>query len=241
MRRANLQEIEALNQRGGRMLSVVDLIAAGTLDVPVAGYLLARVAEGASFLCAAGPGGVGKTTLMASLLSFLPSDERIRTVTDPRVPSPPVEPTCFLCHEIGAGHWYGYLWGAGAAQFLALRRHGRIAASLHADVPEEVSAQLLGPAVGADAADLAAVDLLAFMVRAGGRRRVSAVYESLGGEVPRWGRTVAWDAAADAFTLEPLEPPARLAEATEVIAALMAQGTRDLEEVMGAVAGFHAL
>ena len=37
--RANLREINSLNQRGGRMLSVVDLIEAGTLDVPAAAYL----------------------------------------------------------------------------------------------------------------------------------------------------------------------------------------------------------
>ncbi len=121
-----------------------------------------------------------------------------------------------------------------------MRRFGRIAASLHADTPQEVSAQLLGPAVGADEANLAGIDLLAFMVRAGGRRRVSAIYESLGGEVPRWNRTVIRRPADDRFVLKPLEPPARLAEATELMVALTAQDTRTLEEIMGAVAGFYA-
>lgn len=241
MSRANLYEIESLNQRGGRMLSVVDLIEAGTLDAAVAGYLLARVAEGASFLCAAGPGGVGKTTLLACLLSFLPPDELIRTVTNPRRIDPPVEPTCFLCHEIGPGHWYGYLWGADAARFLALRRHGRIAGSLHADTPEEVAGQLLGPGVGAAEADLAAIDLLAFMVRTGGRRRVSAVYESVGGGRARWEPTVIWDPAEDAFTVRPMRSVPRASEATRFVAGLKARGVRTLEEVLEAVAEFHAL
>jgi Flp pilus assembly CpaF family ATPase len=67
----NLREINSLNQRGGRMLSVVDLIDDGTLDARTSGLLLSFMAAEASFLTAAGPGGVGKSTLMAVLLSFL--------------------------------------------------------------------------------------------------------------------------------------------------------------------------
>ncbi|MGD9497165.1 MAG: hypothetical protein AB7Y46_12780 [Armatimonadota bacterium] len=245
---ANLGEINSLNQRGGRMLSVVDLIEAGSLDEQVAGYLLTAVAAGASFLCAAGPGGVGKTTLLACLLSFLPPGERICTVTDPwRLPPPPC-PTCYLCHEIGSGHWYGYLWGEAAAQFLALHRQGRIAASLHADTVPEMQAQLLGEGVGADQADLAAVDLLAFMVRMGGMRRVSAVYEAVGGERLDFRRTVTWRPERDDFVLRPDRRLARLLgedprplmeAATEFIARLVRDRVQHLEDVMAAVAGFY--
>ncbi len=236
----NLREINSLNQRGGRMLSVVDLIEDGTLDIAVAGWLLARVAEGASFLCAAGPGGVGKTTLMACLLSFLPPGERILTVTDPRSLAEPDGPTCYLCHEIGAGHWYGYLWGEDAAEFLALRRQGRIAASLHADSPEEVAAQLLGPGVNATEADLAAVDLMLFMIRVGARRRISAIFEATGSQAPDLRRTVAWRPAPDGFLLEPSRTPARLDEATELISELVAKRIRVLEDVMAAVTDLYA-
>lgn len=238
--RANLREINSLNQRGGRMLSVVDLIEDGTLDVDVAGWLLARVAEGASFLCAAGPGGVGKTTLMACLLSFLPPGERIRTVTDPWTLAEPDEPTCYLCHEIGAGHWYGYLWAEDAAEFLALQRRGRIAASLHADSVAEVEAQLLGPEVGADGADLAAVDLMLFMVRAGARRRVSGVFEASESGTRHFRPAVAWRTGTDDFALDPARMPERLGESAECIARLVAERTRMLEDVMTAVAAFHA-
>jgi len=247
--RSNLQEIEALNQRGGRMLSVVDLIGDGTLDARVAGYLLASVAAGASFLCAAGPGGVGKTTLMACLLSFLPPGERITTVTDPWRVGEPDRPTCYLCHEIGAGHWYGYLWGEAAARFLALRGHGRIAASLHADTVGEVAEQLLGPDVAADEADLAAVDLLAFMVRVGSTRRVSAIFESEGTGQADFRQVVAWRPERDDFALKRSthlrrltgeDPRPLVRAATEFIAGLVDDRVTMLEDVMAAVADFHA-
>ena len=41
-------EIERCNQRGGRMLSVVDLIDAGTMDLEMAAYLLDAVSSGSS-------------------------------------------------------------------------------------------------------------------------------------------------------------------------------------------------
>lgn len=246
---AKLREINSLNQRGGRMLSVVDLIEDGTLDVPCAGYLLAEVQRGASFLCAAGPGGVGKTTLMACLLSFLPPGERIITVSDPRDMGEPDGPECYLCHEIGAGHWYGYLWGDAAARYLALGRQGRIAASLHADTVEELSDQLLGPHIGADPADLARVDLLLFMVRQGGRRRLSAVFEADPGDEPNFTRSIHWRPESDSFDLRPLGCPdslcsvgggdPRVRVATEFIQGLVDGGVRHLEDVMAAVAGFH--
>jgi len=242
----NLREINSLNQRGGRMLSVVDLIEDGTLDAPTSGLLLSFMAAGASFLTAAGPGGVGKTTLMAVLLSFLPPEERLRTVTDPGDVKAPSEPTCWLCHEIGAGHWFGYLWGAEAAQFLALQSSGRIAGSLHADTDEEVAAQLVGTAEE----DLAAIDLLLTMVRVGGMRRVNTVYESVGGGGPEFRPVVEWDRGMDRFAstrsehLERMKQSARgpvpsVTQATEFIEGLVARDVRSLEGVMQNVAQFY--
>ncbi len=228
------------------MLSVVDLIEDGTLDVPCAGYLLAEVQRGASFLCAAGPGGVGKTTLMACLLSFLPPGERIVTVTDPDELAAPAGPECYLCHEIGPGHWYGYLWGKRAARYLALVRQGRLAASLHADSVAELTDQLLGPEVGAAPSDLARVDLLLFMVRAGGRRRLAAVFEADPGDEPSFTQSIRWQPETDSFALTPLgcldslcsvggrDP--RLAAATRFVQELVDGDVRHLEDVMAAVA-----
>ena len=52
-----LREIERCNQRGGRMLSIVDLIEAGTLSRELAAYALAAIGRGASFLSARGRRG----------------------------------------------------------------------------------------------------------------------------------------------------------------------------------------
>jgi hypothetical protein len=54
------------------MLSIVDLIEAGTMSREVAAYSLAAIGAGASFMVGALPGGAGKTTVMGALLNFVP-------------------------------------------------------------------------------------------------------------------------------------------------------------------------
>ena len=129
---ANQREVDLLNQRGGRALSIVDLIEDGTLSAEMASLCLQAVRGGAAFLTGAVPGGAGKTTLMAAVLAFLPQGERIVTVADRsaidaalagRLPAP----TTLLAHEIGAGRWFGYIWGRDAADFFRLPRStGRV-------------------------------------------------------------------------------------------------------------------
>lgn len=60
LERRNQVAIGALNQRGGRMLSLVDLLEAGTVGLDMAAEMACLAAGGGSFLTAAGPGGVGK-------------------------------------------------------------------------------------------------------------------------------------------------------------------------------------
>jgi hypothetical protein len=67
-------EIERCNQRGDRMLTLPDLVQAGTMDLPMAGYLMAAVSSGASFMVGCVPGGGGKTTVMGALLNVGPAD-----------------------------------------------------------------------------------------------------------------------------------------------------------------------
>ena len=71
--RHNHQQIEQLNQRGGRTLSIVDLIQAGTLSVDMAACAMRAMHQGASLLTGARPGGAGKTTLMAAISVVLPA------------------------------------------------------------------------------------------------------------------------------------------------------------------------
>ena len=121
--RHNDQQIERLNQRGGRTLSIVDLVQAGTISIEMAAYGMRAMQRGASLLTGARPGGAGKTTLMAAFLSFLPPGVPIITTDHSRVIAdalrkPPREPRCYLAHEIGSGHWYGYIWDRDVADFL---------------------------------------------------------------------------------------------------------------------------
>ncbi|HRU07416.1 MAG TPA: hypothetical protein P5137_16755, partial [Candidatus Brocadiia bacterium] len=164
----NLAQIEMLNQRGGRTLSVVDLLNAGTLSAEMAAYALCAVAGGSSVITAARPGGAGKTTLMAALLAFLPPGEKLRTVGAgaSRVPRGHSDhrAECLLSHEIGRGHYFGYIWGAEAHVFFqALRRGVRIASNVHADDLEDLFRELTAPDIDAGPFELDRLDLILFM------------------------------------------------------------------------------
>lgn len=199
-------EIERCNQRGGRMLSVVDLIDAGTMDVEMAAYLLDAVSCGSSFLVGAVPGGAGKTAVMCALLNFIPPDVRIvaagsgsvvrgasKRQADPRA--------CYLCHEIGAGRYFAYLWGRDARDFFSLTSAGHmVATNLHADTIDQTRDQLCGTNKVPEA-DFRRVNLMLFLrvVRAGGRikRRIAALYHSDGNEPHTL--VYRWEPSSDAY------------------------------------------
>jgi hypothetical protein len=146
--------------------------------------------EGASLLTGARPGGAGKTTLMAALLSFLPPGVPIVTVDRPEVIDEGAargagERCCYLAHEIGSGHWYGYIWGRDVARFMALvAGPRRIASCLHADTLDELTEIVCSPPLGATRESLAHVGLILFMHVSGrmGRvqRRVATFHEADG-------------------------------------------------------------
>jgi len=177
----NLGEIDGLNQRGGRMLSMVDLLEARTVSAQMAGFVLAAMARGASLFACAGPGGAGKTALLGASLNLLPPGERLVTVGDARVLREEREGTvCFLAHEIGRGRFYGYLWGRDVVAFLERARNGdRGAGTIHADDPDQVTHQLAG--MGVSETLVGAVGLLAFIRvdrrGTGARHTVHSVYE----------------------------------------------------------------
>jgi hypothetical protein len=200
--RHNQRQIQQLNQRGGRMLSIVDLIQAGTISVKMAAYAIRSMHEGASLLTVARPGGAGKTTLMAALLNFLPPGVPIGTVDGSRViraglAQPAAEPAYYLAHEIGSGDWYGYIWGRDVANFFSLiDGQRRIASCLHADTLEELTGILCSPPLRVTRETLGRVGVILFMHVApatrGYRRRVASFWESngQGGHrlVFQWGR-----------------------------------------------------
>jgi len=250
--RAYFPQIDALNQRGGRTLSVVDLICAGTVTPDVAAHVGAAIAGGASLLTAANPGGAGKTALLAALLGFLPEDRPIVTVEHSQVldaAAAEATPRCYLAHEIGDGHWYGYIWGPVVARFLALAADGHTVAScLHADTLDELRGVLHSPPLGVDEATLLGIDFTLFMHidtsdpgdAWGHRRRVAAVYE-VDRAAGEHRLVFKWDPQTDALV--------QMAEAShnvqgkglaELLSELASSGVRDFGDVRRALLAFCA-
>jgi len=177
-------ELNRCNQRGGRMLSIFDLINAGSLDVDLAAFLIARISRGASFLVGARPGGAGKTTVMCALLNFIPPSIDIVPATRERLEQAAGPCRCWVCHEIGAGPYFAYLWGADLRDYCALSDYDHLlAANLHADDIEEARAQVCGenrvPASHFEAFNLA-IFLRVTGRNLGANRFISHVYVSNG-------------------------------------------------------------
>jgi hypothetical protein len=167
----NIREIERCNQRGGRMLSVIDLIDRNTIDLRLAAYLAAKVYAGASFIVGAVPGGGGKTTVMGAFLNLLPptmkiipvdSHRAIRSIEQHRAP------VCALAHEISTGMYYAYIWADMLRSFFAFPRHGHtIATNLHADDLDQAYKQICVDN-GVSEEQLNSVDLFLFLRKGGG-------------------------------------------------------------------------
>ena len=241
---AHCGEIARCNQRGGRMLSLVDLLTAGTVDLELAGYLCAAVNAGQSFLVGCVPGGGGKTTVMAALLNVTPADvvlapaDGLEAIQEAqRNPSPR---QCLICHEIGAGGYYAYLWGEEARAFFALTRAGHIVATnLHADTLEQCHAQLCGEN-GVAEEDFTRVGVKVFLHVGGGwgdrARRVAAVHESAPGQAHRL--LFHWQPEKDRFERlaeSRLTTPAREAQCREFLGRLAARKACTIEAVRAAV------
>ncbi len=244
----NHRQIEGLNQRGGRTLSIVDLIRAGTISVEMSAYAMRTMHRGGSLLTGARPGGAGKTTLMAALLGFLPPDVPIITVDRSSVISdglarPTDEPACYLAHEIGSGHWYGYIWGRDVARFLSLiDDKRRIASCLHADTLDELTDIVCSPPLEATHESLGRVGLVLFMHVSGTlgryRRRVSTFWESDG--EGRHRLLYQWEAQSDTF--EPVSPTSDsddLPRYVEFIERLVDEGEVDTQAVRRKVVEFY--
>lgn len=204
----NLNEIEGLSQRG-QTLSIIDLVNAKTLTVDMAAYALYRISKGASFITSAKPGNAGKTTLLACLLTFLPIETEIVTISNPSIIDrirKYKNKLCALCHEIGSGNWYGYLWDKDVSHFFDLMNYGhQIASCIHADTLNEMHDILVSSELGVSENNFAKLDLIFFMRLdrqiSGYRRRVSKFYER---EIISGKHKLlfSWDEKTDTFSLQ---------------------------------------
>jgi hypothetical protein len=236
----HVREIERCNQRGGRMLSIRDLLDAGTLDFEVSRYLLAAISGLGSFLVGAMPGGAGKTTVMGALLNFLPDIDIIPTETSKVITDglSLSEPKCYLAHEIGRGRWYSYIWGRDVGNFLELAKTHVVAGNLHADDIEDVLSH-----DGIDDENITKLDLLIFMrvIRSitGTTRRVSSVLENQGGTGSEAFKPVfVWNSSEDAFdtVAEPrLVDEVELEWAGRTLQDIVERDLRTIDEVRSAV------
>jgi type IV secretory pathway ATPase VirB11/archaellum biosynthesis ATPase len=132
------------NQCGGRMLSVSDLLLAGTFDKLLLARVLERIEAGSSWMVGARPGGAGKTTVMSALLALLPPGEPVVLAAEDESWRKAPAGTCVVAYEISPGGYDGYIWGEALRAFLALGRRGcRLVTNLHADTPAEARRQLI--------------------------------------------------------------------------------------------------
>ncbi len=139
-----IEIVERSNQRGGRMLSVVDLIEAQTISIRLAASIVARLSAGSSLLVGARPGGAGKTTVMGAFLAMLPPVTNARLAEHGTGWERSRPGDLVVAYEIGEGGYEAYIWGQDLREFAALRLSGvRIATNLHADTLEEARAQIV--------------------------------------------------------------------------------------------------
>ncbi len=215
------------------MLSIVNLIEAGTITRELAAYCMAAIGRGASFMVGALPGGAGKTTVMGALLNFVPNDVELAPADGMsairRGLDRPKPRTCHICHEIGSGGYYAYLWDEELRAYFQLAKAGHmLATNLHADTFEQVRAQVCDQN-GVTAGDFRRMNLMIFLsvCRAAGgtTRRIERVWES-DGTVAHREVYVEGNMAESG-----LVPAADIRVAREIVERLMGSGARTIAQV----------
>ncbi len=220
------------------MLSIVDLIEAGTMDRDLAGYALAAIGGGASFLVGALPGGAGKTTVMGALLNFVPAEVELGPADRlPRIRQAlqQAQPRCWICHEIGPGDYYAYLWGEELRAYFELVEAGHmLATNLHADTIDQTHRQICVQN-GVPEQHFRKMNLLFFLaIERGGRgyiRRISEVWESDGREAHRrvFADGPGWLCDSMIVATDQRD------RAGQIIDEIVARGRRTIEQVRAAV------
>lgn len=163
--------------------TVSELIADDVLDRAAAEFLTSIVRSGASLTIAAGPGGAGKTTIMTSLLDFIPSERRrvfvrgAHHVVD--VPDEDVRATTLLINEISP-HLPCYVWGNALRAALRWGQRGaQLLATTHAERPGDLVYRLATSPMRLTSQEIASLGVVAFLdgerAEPGNRRALGSI------------------------------------------------------------------
>ncbi|HEY97531.1 MAG TPA: type II secretion system protein E [Dehalococcoidia bacterium] len=130
-------------------LTIFDVVNSGTIDFKLAGLLWILMEHRASVMVAAGPIWAGKTTILYSLLDFLPPGiQQINLrgyVEDFKFADRCTPDKTYLVSEEISNHNYEYLWGYQVTRALELLPRGyALGSTIHARNVREVAYILHG-------------------------------------------------------------------------------------------------
>ena len=180
--------------REERARSILDLIDLGTFDLDLATWLASRASLGESWVTGSGPGGIGKTTTMRTMMSFIPADVQFVLALPDEVKSIPADPRhCVMSNELSDHRPPTYLWDQDLRDFCIQKERGHmLVGNVHADNLEEIHAQFVGECKIPES-QFRAINILLFITLEGGvpegerrikdtvtRRVVTKVYYSDG-------------------------------------------------------------
>jgi hypothetical protein len=183
---------------------------------------------------------------MGALLNFVPDDvelmaaDRMATIEQGQSLS---RRCCYICHEIGSGPYYAYLWGESLRAYFELPQAGHmLATNLHADTYEQARDQICDEN-GVSEVQLRQMNLMIFLsVGHDGRfyrRRIEEIRESDGTCDHRCVFTA--DRVSSILNSSNLVTPHQIGQSAETITQLMASNARTIREVRAFIMDKHCL
>lgn len=148
--------------------SILDLLDLGTFDLDLATWLASRASLGESWITGSGPGGIGKTTTMRAMMSFVPPDRKFRLALPDEITNTPDDTHCVMSNELSDHRPPTYLWDQDLRDFCALKKKGhQLVGNVHADNLEEIHAQFVGEC-NVPKSQFRAINVLLFIQLEGG-------------------------------------------------------------------------
>ena len=246
--------------RDAGRLSLLELVRNGALNIAMASTLWLLVEKKASLVVAAGPRMAGKTTALTAIMDFAPPrytriytrgvEEDFSFLEESRLSD------AYLMVPELSDHTPAYLWGGAAHRlFEILGEVYSVAATIHADSPEQVATMLASHPVGLTGDLLAKLDTVVNLGVVEGDGGIIRRVASIGVLDPAASGYVSlarWDPGSDSFShnesaeamsalaarvrLSPAEASADLARRSETLTAWMSLGSIAADAVQRMVA-----